>query len=58
MESFELSDGELIIKMLNTKLVEKGFQDSEALKKAFLKNEEDKNLFVDPGRFRKVGKKG
>ncbi|OGP53442.1 MAG: hypothetical protein A2Y65_07055 [Deltaproteobacteria bacterium RBG_13_52_11] len=52
--SYQLSNGELIIKILNTNLVDDGLKDSEALKKAFLKHKDDKNLFKDPGRFRKI----
>jgi hypothetical protein len=54
--SYQLSNGELIIKTLNTKLVDDGLKDSEALKKAFLKYKDDKELFIDPGRFRKIEK--
>ena len=56
--SYQLSDGELVIKTLNTDLVRDGLKDSEALKKAFLKHKDAKDLFRDPGRFRKVERKG
>jgi hypothetical protein len=55
--SYQLSNGELIIKTLNTNLVNHDLKDSEALKKAFLKHKDNKDLFRDPGRFRKIEKK-
>lgn len=55
--SYQLSNGELIIKTLNTDLVDDDVKDSEALKKAFLKHRGDKDLFRDPGKFRKIEKK-
>ena len=55
--SYQLSHGELIIQTLNTDLVEDDLKSSEALKKAFLKHKDDKDLFRDPGRFRKIEKK-
>ena len=55
--SYQLSHGDLIIKTLNSNLVGDDLRDSEALKKAFLKHKNDKDLFQDPGRFRKIEKK-
>lgn len=55
--SYQLSHGDLIIKTLNSSLVGDDLRDSEALKKAFLKHKNDKDLFQDPGRFRKIEKK-
>jgi hypothetical protein len=55
--SYQLFNGELIIKTLNTDLVRNDLKDSEALKKAFLKHKGDKDLFRDPGKFRKIEKK-
>jgi hypothetical protein len=55
--SYQLSNSELIIKTLNTNLVDDDLKDSEALKKAFLKHKDDKDLFKDPGKFRKIEKK-
>ncbi len=52
--SYNFSNGELVIKTLNTDLVDDDLKDSEALKKAFLKNKDNKDLFTDPGKFRKV----
>jgi hypothetical protein len=55
--SYQLSHGELIIKTLNTDLVDDDVKSSEALRKAFLKHKDHKDLFQDPGRFRKIEKK-
>ena len=55
--SYQLSNGELIIKTLNTDLVRDDLKDSKALKEAFLKHKADKDLFRDPGKFRKIEKK-
>ncbi len=55
--SYQWSNGELIIKTLNTDLVRNDIKDSKALKKAFLKHKADKGLFRDPGKFRKIEKK-
>ena len=56
--SYQLTDGKLIIKLLNTDLVENAsvaeYPDSEALRKAFLKHKNNKELFTDPGSFRKI----
>jgi len=55
--SYQLSQGELIIKTLNTDLVDDDLKTSEALRKAFLKHKDSPNLFQDPGTFRKIEKK-
>ncbi len=55
--SYQLSAGELTIKTLNTDLVRDDLKESEALKKTFLKHKADKDLFRDPGRFRKIERK-
>jgi hypothetical protein len=52
--SYLVENGELHVKMLNTELVSDELTESEALKKAFLKHKDDKNLFANPGRFRRV----
>ncbi len=55
--SYQLSNGELVIKTLNTSLVRDDLKDSKALKKAFLKHKGDKDLFRDPAKFRKTENK-
>ncbi|MDA2939198.1 hypothetical protein MYX75_13175 [Acidobacteria bacterium AH-259-A15] len=52
--SYQLEKSELTIKTLNTDLVDDELKDSEALKKAFLGHEGSKDLFTDPGKFRKI----
>jgi len=52
--SYQLKDGKLIIKLLNTKLVDEYPEDSEAMRKALLKHKNNKELFTDPGSFRKI----
>ena len=55
--SYLLSDGQLEIKTLNSELVDKNLQDSAKLMEAFLKNKDNKDLFKNPGKFRKAPKK-
>ncbi len=55
--SYQLSHGELVIKTLNTDLVSDDGKSSEALQKAFLKHKDHRDLFRDPGKFRKMEKK-
>ena len=52
--SYKLSNGELEIRTLNTDLVDKNLQDSAGLRQAFLKHKDNKDLFTNPGKFRKV----
>lgn len=52
--SYTLSNGELTLMILNTAVVDKTLKDSAALRKAFEKNKDDKVLFANPGKFRKV----
>ena len=52
--SYRLEGGGLVVSVLNTELVEKSLKDSEALRKAFLKNKMNKALFTNPGRFRRA----
>ena len=52
--TFVLENGGLEIKMLNPDLVGEDLESSEALGEAFLENKENKNLFMDPGKFRRV----
>ena len=40
--------------MINTDLVDDALESSEALRKAFLENQENEDLFMDPGKFRRV----
>ena len=52
--SYKLSNGELSLTTLNTAVVDKSLKDSAALRRAFEKNKNNHELFVNPGRFRKV----
>ncbi len=52
--SYELADGILEINILNNELVDGKLKSSEALRKVFLEHQDDEDLFIDPGRFRRV----
>jgi hypothetical protein len=54
--SYTLSNGELSLMTLNTAVVDKTLKGSAALRKAFEKNKDNKELFANPGKFRKVAK--
>lgn len=54
---YTLSDGILEVRTLNTDLVTRDLEDNASLRQAFLKNKDKKDLFHDPGRFRKVSEK-
>jgi hypothetical protein len=51
--SYELTEGELQIKTLNTDLVKDDLKTTEELRKAFLTHKDNKDLFKDLGVFRK-----
>lgn len=52
--SYELLGGDLVIETLNPKLVNDNLKNSSQLKAAFKKHKDNKDLFVDLSRFRKV----
>jgi hypothetical protein len=52
--SYNVTDGVLEVRSLNTYLVDDDLKDPQALKEAFLRHKDDKNLFIDPGRFKRV----
>ena len=52
--SYQLSDAKLEIKLLNEKLVDDELKKSVDLPRAFLKHKENKNLFVNPVKFRRI----
>jgi hypothetical protein len=52
--TYSMSNGELEIKTLNTDLVDKDLKDTASIKQAFLKNKDNKDLFRNPGKFRRV----
>ena len=56
--SYKLSDGQFEMRILNADLVDKNLTDSAKLMEAFLKNKDNKDLFKEPGKFRKVSRKG
>ncbi|MDD5166232.1 MAG: hypothetical protein PHQ57_02440, partial [Candidatus Omnitrophica bacterium] len=52
--SYSLIKGELEVKTLNTDLVSVELKSSEALKEAFLRNRDNKDLFINPDKFRRI----
>ena len=52
--SYKLIDGKLEVKTLNTELVSDKLKDSESLRKEFIKNRDNKELFTNPGIFKRV----
>jgi len=52
--SYELIDNNLKVKMLNHKLIDGDLVDGEALNKAFLKHQDNQELFIDPGNFKRI----
>jgi hypothetical protein len=52
--SYALALGKLEIRILNTNLVSDELKDGKALRKALLKHQSNKDLFRDPGKFRKI----
>jgi len=52
--TYSVSNGELEIKTLNADLVDKDLRDTASIKQAFQKNKDNKDLFTNPGRFRRV----
>ena len=50
----QLSDAKLEIKLLNEKLVDDELKKSVDLPRDFLKNKENKNLFFNPVKFRRI----
>jgi hypothetical protein len=52
--SYELKKGILEIKKLNTDLVDDDLKTTEALAQTFLNHKNDKNLFIDPVRFKQL----
>ena len=54
--SYSIINGELEVKLLNGELVDDVLTGSEAIREAFLKNKDSKDLFTDPGKFRRVEK--
>ena len=55
--SYSLSNGMLELRTLNTDLVDKNLQDSASLRQAFLKHKDNKDLFKNPGTFRRIKEK-
>ena len=51
---YSVSNGELEISTLNTDLVDRDLRDTASIKQAFLKNKDNKDLFTNPGKFRRV----
>jgi len=55
--SYQFVKGELEIKTLNTDLVDKNLKDSNKLRKAFIKNRNNMELFQNPVKFMRCVKK-
>ena len=51
---YRCENGRLEIKTLNSDVVDKGLKESSALQKALLTHKDNKDLFTDPGTFRRV----
>jgi hypothetical protein len=54
--SYQRRGGDLVVKLLNTDLIDNALTESDALRQAFLVHKEDPDLFRDPGRFQRVEK--
>jgi hypothetical protein len=54
--SYQLTDGKLAINTLNTDLVDDDLKTTEAMVKSFLNHKDNKKLFTNPGRFRRIKK--
>jgi len=52
--TYAIFNGELEIKTLNTDLIDKDLRDTVSIRHAFLKNKDNKDLFTNPGKFRRV----
>ena len=52
--SYVVANGELEVKSLNTKLVSDKLRNSEAMRRAFLEHQGNKDLFTDPAKFRRI----
>lgn len=54
--SYQLKDGQLEIKTLNTDLVDDDLKTTDELRKAFIEHIDNKGLFKNPGVFRRIMK--
>lgn len=54
--SYGLKDGRLAIRTLNTEVVDDSLKTTDELRKAFLANRDNRELFKDAGVFRKIKK--
>ena len=52
--AYSVSNSELEIKTLNADLFDKDLRDTASFRQAFLKNKDNKDLFANPGKFRRV----
>ena len=52
--SYQLSDAKLEIKLLNEKLVDDELKKSAELTRALLEHKENKNMFINPVKFRRI----
>ena len=55
--SYKITNDVLEVSGLNEKLVSDQLEDTKSLKKAFLKEKDNKELFTDPGKFKRIPKK-
>jgi len=54
--SHQLANAELEIKLLNTDLVDDDLKTTEALRQSFLNHKGNKDLFTNPGKFKRIEK--
>lgn len=54
--SYQLMDGKLEIRSMNTDLIDDDLKTTDELREAFLKHKDNKDLFKYPGVFRKIKK--
>lgn len=52
--TYSMSKGELEIKTMNTDLIDKNLRDTGSIREAFLNNKDNRDLFRNPGKFRRV----
>jgi hypothetical protein len=52
--TYTIDDDQMEIKILNTELIGNNLTSTEAIQQAFLENQDNENLFNDPGMFRKI----
>jgi len=54
--SYRVEEGGIEVRLLNSDLIDDKLKTTEELREAFLKHKDHKELFVDPGKFRRLDK--